>query len=384
MLGDCFSRLPRMEKQVSVEDELVDKNGKPRGTFIDFKALESPVHENVLDDEAYFIIDEDNEVIECLLNLQELHEMPNPINMKNIFNHQRADQDLMLRHHQNPQQYPINNISGIEIITIRKDGVKKNQWKIACPPLLLPDIVGWYHFTLGHPGTQRLYDTISRRFAAPGLYTLCERFICPVNCHRWKHTGQGYGHLPPRIANTVPWDEVAVDLVGPWTIEAGDCEYAFNALTCIGPVTNLVELIRVDCKTAKHVGQQFENAWLSRYPFPNRCIHDNGGEFIGQCFKAICIKHSIDFVPTTVKNPQSNAICERMHKTILDILRIIMRTTTISNYDDAKQVMDNALATMMHATRCAVNHTMQNSPEEMVFRRDMFIDVQVIADLEAI
>ena len=46
--------------------------------------------------------------------------------------------------------------------------------------------------------------------------------------------------------------------------------------------------------------------------------------------------------------------------------------------------MDNALATLMHATRCAVNHTMQNSPGEIVYQRDMFVDVPVLANLEAI
>ena len=33
---------------------------------------------------------------------------------------------------------------------------------------------------------------------------------------------------------------------------------------------------------------------------------------------------------------------------------------------------------------CAVNHTLQNSPGEIAFRRDMFVDVLIIADLQAI
>ena len=46
--------------------------------------------------------------------------------------------------------------------------------------------------------------------------------------------------------------------------------------------------------------------------------------------------------------------------------------------------MDNALATVMHATRCAVNNTMKTSPGALTFRRDMFIDVPIMADLIAI
>ena len=46
--------------------------------------------------------------------------------------------------------------------------------------------------------------------------------------------------------------------------------------------------------------------------------------------------------------------------------------------------MNNALATEMHATWCAVNHTMKHSPGEIVFATDMFINVPVIADPIAI
>ena len=46
--------------------------------------------------------------------------------------------------------------------------------------------------------------------------------------------------------------------------------------------------------------------------------------------------------------------------------------------------MDNALYTCMHALRCTVNHTMQTSPGALVLRRDMLMDVPLIADLDAI
>ena len=385
VLGDCFSRLPRMDRPVSVGDDLKNKYGEPKGTFIDFNLLESPEHEDVLErGDAFFSIDEDNDVIECLLNLPALDVMPNPINMQNIRNHQQQDQNLLTTRQRNPIRYPIENISGVDVITYREEGVKPNQWKIVLPSTLINDVVKWYHHSLGHPGTTRLYDTIAKRFFANGLYTACKNYVCPDNCHQWKNTGQGYGHLPQRIALATPWDECAVDLVGPWSISAGGQDYVFNALTCIDPVTNLVELIRIDRKTAEHVGRKFENAWLSRYPCPNRCVHDQGNEFIGRAFQQVCTEHSIKSVPTTVKNPSANGLCERMHKTILDILRVYMRTATINCHDDAKEVMDDALATMMHATRCAVNHTMQNSPGEIVYGRDMFLDIPVIADLEAI
>ena len=42
-----------------------------------------------------------------------------------------------------------------------------------------------------------------------------------------------------------PWDEVAVDLIGPWKIKINGKMFVFNALTCVNPITNLVKIIRI-------------------------------------------------------------------------------------------------------------------------------------------
>ena len=103
-------------------------------------------------------------------------------------------------------------------------------------------------------------------------------------------------------------------------------EFTFNALIFIDPVSNLVEIVRINNKTSQHISDQFSNTWLARYPSPNRCIFDNGGEFIGHEFQTLLNQNGIKPVPTTVKNPQSNGMCERMHQTFANVLRIIMRT----------------------------------------------------------
>ena len=55
----------------------------------------------------------------------------------------------------------------------------------------------------------------------------------------------------------------------------------FRALTCIDTVTNLAEISRITNKTSEYIAMKFENDWLVKYPRPERCIHDNGGEFTG-------------------------------------------------------------------------------------------------------
>ena len=65
-----------------------------------------------------------------------------------------------------------------------------------------------------------------------------------------------------------PWDEVCVDMISPWKIAIKKFEYVFRALTCIGSVIVLIEVIPMDNATANTVAQAFEDSWLSRYPLP--------------------------------------------------------------------------------------------------------------------
>ena len=67
-----------------------------------------------------------------------------------------------------------------------------------------------------------------------------------------------------------------------------------------------------------------------------------------------------------------------------NILRVITRTNPPTDEEQAKQIIDNALATCIHVTRSSINQTMQTSPGALVFQRDMLFDIPVITDLEAV
>jgi len=307
--------------------------------------------------------------------------MSNPIMMPNIQAHQLQDQALVAKS-QAPatyMQYPILQINGRQIICHRS--TPTSQWKICIPDSLVQQLIVWYHIVLGHRGTTSLYDTISRRFHHPGLQRKVQELRCEV-CQRNKPSNQQYSHLPPRHADVAPWDSVAVDLIGPWKINIDGREVEFIALTCIDPVTNIAELVRIQNKTSSHIAQQFETLWLSRYPMPNKCIFDQGGEFIGVHFRSLLERHGIHASPTTSKNATANAICERMHLVVANILRTRFNTHMPPTFTTAAQVVDNALAACCHAMRCSVSKSLSNNtPGEVVFGRDMLLDIPVIVDL---
>jgi hypothetical protein len=151
----------------------------------------------------------------------------------------------------------------------------------------------------------------------------------------------------------------------------------FKALTVIDLATTLAELCRVDSGHAYQATMQFENQWLSRYPRPLSCIFDAGTEFKAE-FLACLIRNGIQPAPITVKNPQANAICERLHSTVGDILRTLLREKPPQNVVQAYELIDTALASAQFAVRAAVNRTLGHSPGGIVFHRDMFHPIPLL------
>jgi transposase InsO family protein len=187
--------------------------------------------------------------------------------------------------------------------------------------------------------------------------------------------------LAPREARAQPWYEIAIDTIGPWEIEIDGENRKFYALTMIDTVTNLTELARVSSTKASDVAQQLEMNWLFRYPRPVRIIHDQGPEFTGETFHRLLRIYGIKNAPIGTRNPQANAICERMHQVVGNILRTLLHTNPPQHMANAEALVDYALATASYAMRCTIHRTLGISPGALVFHRDMLMDIPFVADL---
>ncbi len=123
-----------------------------------------------------------------------------------------------------------------------------------------------------------------------------------------KIDGKGYEFLPKHKVRSIPFEECATDLIGPWTVQVRANPNEFEALTVIDTVTNLVELVRIHDKRSQTVARKSAQCWLKHYPWPQRCVHDPGTEFTGPEFQTLLKNCHIRDVCTTAKNPQSNAV----------------------------------------------------------------------------
>ena len=90
----------------------------------------------------------------------------------------------------------------------------------------------------------------------------------------------------------------------------------------IDPATGLCEIHQYNDKRSITVANIIEQEWLSRYPCPSQITQYRGSEFIGHDFQdMIKNDYGIQQQQITVCNPQANAIVERIHQTIGNIIR---------------------------------------------------------------
>ena len=94
-------------------------------------------------------------------------------------------------------------------------------------------------------------------------------------------------------------------------------------------------------------------------------------------FEHLCDSYGIKRKPTTVRNPQANAILERVHQVIGQMLRT-------AEIDMAKSVVPDDIDVFINNAAWAIRSTyhtvLKASPGAAIFGRDMLFDIPFLAD----
>ncbi len=73
-----------------------------------------------------------------------------------------------------------------------------------------------------------------------------------------------------------------------------------------------------------------------------------------------------------------------MHQTVANVLRTLVHTNPPQNMTQARDIIDDALATAMHAMQTTIVTTLGSTPGALAFAWDMFLNVPLIADWQAV
>jgi hypothetical protein len=146
--------------------------------------------------------------------------------------------------------------------------------------------------------------------------------------------------------------------------------------------TGWFEIAQYDDKRSISIAEIVEQQWFTRYPLPTQIIFDRGSKFMGHEFiKMVTKDYGIKKRPISVRNPQANAVLERVHQTIGNIARTFELE---NNYLDETDPWAGILSATAFAIRSTYHTTLKASPGQLVFGRDMMFNIKHVANWHAI
>ena len=256
--------------------------------------------------------------------------------------------------------------------------------KIVIPSALQRRVAQWYHQILCHPGENRTEQTIRQHFYWKDLRKTVQDICSKCDtCQCMKKSTKKYGLLPEKQADVTPWKKLCVDLIGPYSMTPKKSRKKLTlwCLTMIDPATKWFEMVEIKNKEPITIANLVEQTWLTRYPWPREVIYDQGPAFLTDFARMISEDYGITPRPITKKNPQANAVLERAHQTLGNIIRTFQ---VQDNYLDQSDPWKGILAAAMFALRSTYHMALQATPTQVVFGRDAIMPTKFEANWQLI
>jgi len=188
-----------------------------------------------------------------------------------------------------------------------------NEEQICLPTSYRQKCMSLAHSKFGHLGRNKMCCLIKPYFYWPTISKDCQQFIraCDV-CQRADKAKPPNNPMQLREVVTVPFERVAIDIVGPFPNAKGGFKYL---LTMIDLATRWPEAIPLKVTTSRVVINNLTNVF-TRCGFPKAVVSDNGPQFIGKTFTRWLREQGIEHVRSSPYHPQGNGVVERLHRTL--------------------------------------------------------------------
>ena len=302
-----------------------------------------------------------------------------PLSFREILKRQNDDNSLQQKLTDQPNEYVRKTYRHSDK---SYDLITKGD-KIVLPTALQRKATEWYHLHLLHPGETRMELTLGQHYCWKGMRTTIKQVCHACNvCKTAKHSTKKYGILPPKNPEVIPWHTLCIDLIGPYKIGKGKEETNLHCLTMIDPATGWFEIVEVPNKNADEIINYLEFTWLTRYPWPTEVIMDRGKEFAAEVRDTLTNEYGVIRKLITTRNPQANAIVERVHQVIHNMIRSLQ----IKKKSDLDSTYgwQGVLSAVRQAVRSTVHTTTRATPTQLVFGRDAILNVSFEANWQYI
>jgi len=187
---------------------------------------------------------------------------------------------------------------------------------------------------------------------------------CP-KCQMNSRASPRKAPMQERDRAVVPFETVAIDLVGPFEKEKGGAKYLLTYM-CIA--SKWPEAVPLKSMTARAVVEALVEIF-SRNGIPYTLLTDQGAQLTGKVMSELCKIYGIKKIQTTPYHPQSNGVVERFHGTLVPMLR----KASENKLEWTKQV---PLA--LYAVRLAPHADTGISPFQYVHGQDMHSALDIL------
>ncbi len=215
------------------------------------------------------------------------------------------------------------------------------------------------HDNTAHIGVRGMRRMLGSRFVWPGIHGDIVKYVksCDV-CLRLNRSGNKKALMVERKILSVPFESVAVDLVGPLPKGRRGAKYLF---TYVCMASRWPDAVPMRTASAEEAAQSFMQI-ISRTGIPLRVLSDRGTIFLSKLMSNLFSMLAIDSVKTSPYRPQSNGVVERLHGTLKPMLAKAL---------DAGFDWVEFLPLALFAIRQIPNRDVGFSPHRLVFGREV-------------
>lgn len=237
-----------------------------------------------------------------------------------------------------------------------------SNYLLVIPRLLRNEILQACHDepSAGHFGYARTLARIKQRYYWPKLSATVRQYVRTCrDCQRRKAPpGQPAGLLQPVQVPSLPFQQVGMDLLGPFPTSTTGNKWIIVATDYLTRYAETKALARA---TALDVAQFFLTRIVLRHGAPTVLITDRGTAFTAQLLQAVLNLSGTSHRKASSYHPQTNGLTERLNKTIADMLSMYV--------DVEHKAWDAVLPYVTFAYNTAKQETTQMTPFSLLYGR---------------
>ena len=234
------------------------------------------------------------------------------------------------------------------------------------PASLVPQVLNSIHSstTGGHLGIFKTVEKVRERFYWPGFQEVVKLFISRCEqCQKRTNPAKTHRHSLVEWTPSYSFHHIGIDFMGPLPFSNGN-----QHIFLIGDhFSKWCEAIPLPDQTASTTATALLENWMCRFGCPHGIHSDQGRNFESKLFKSLNQALQIDKTRTTSFRPQSNAVVERMNRTLQSMLAQCI--------NDEQSNWSQQLPYVMMAYRTSVHESTGYTPHFLVYGQEVCLPI---------